>query len=153
MITAIALAAMMTVPVRPPPVYHWTGPALICAQTFSFQLREGESAQGYQYSTVVQSEIGEVRFRSITRPALSPPDGPEVIETYSFPGGRFVFDVYETNNERRLGFSGDAHYFITGVNIYFETPEAYLRGDNILLRIGRLPINRVACTTPSFVEQ
>ncbi len=152
MITAIALSAMMTVPVRPPPVYRWTGPALACTQTFSFELREGESALGYQYGFIVQSEIGEVRFLSVVRSALPNMQGPEVIETYSFPGGRYVFDVYEINNRRRLGFVGDTHPMIYRVGISFETPEAYLLADNILLRIGRLPIDPVVCTAPSITE-
>lgn len=150
MITAITLAAMMTVPVMPPPVRYWTGPALACTQTFSFELREGESANRYQNGFVVQSEIGEVRFSSLVRSASPNMQEPEVIETYSFPGGRYVFDVYEINNRRRLGFVGDTHPMIYRVGIRFETPEAYLRADDILLRIGRLPIDPAVCTAPSF---
>ena len=163
MLASAILTAMLSVP--PPDYDHdqWEGPALLCAETFSLRLEEGESMRLLFPGTalqqrsltyfVLQREEGEMQFLEKDNRVQYEPEADETDGTLNVAGARFVFGTFEEEqtgaSDGDLAFEGDEHPTVFAVRVVPRfRGDAAIR-DSVLRRLGRLPTNRDACTPPS----
>lgn len=158
-----ALALMMSVP---PPSYdhdEWAGPALLCAETFSLQLEDGESVrmlfpgtalqQGALTYFVLQREEGEMQLLEKDERARRPDQNEEPAGTLDISDAQFAFGTLGDNQtgytDGDLTFSGDGHPTVYSVRVVPRFSGNTAVRDSLLRRLGHLPQDREGCTPPS----